>query len=359
MKTILLSTSSLWNCGDDFIREGVCELLNCRPDVRILWWNRGYGITDTYANDLDINLPLVDYFIVAGTPQWAYKNERIYRYCLKKDIPLSLIGVGTRNVIIKSHYKLLQQVAKSGLCELALARDNHAFEALRELGFENVNTMLDPAFFMQPLNGRGELNILGWRKQLLSENDPSFPYRHPYRWLNQTGKTALKYHMLLKSKKMYDDNMTKLFSSMSEPKIVIVHDNREMQEAQKLFGIQRVFYSTDYREMFKKFSMAIRYVGSRIHGAIPSFVHGAAVDLIYMSSKASVIDTSMAILAKNTGEPSGLMKVKYLNKENINFSSINEQVPMNNEILTNVIKKEREKIRNILKTQPVLTDFLV
>ena len=67
MKTLLLSTSSLWNCGDDFIREGVMELMQFRPDVRILWWNRGYGITDTYANDLRINLPHVDYVILAGT----------------------------------------------------------------------------------------------------------------------------------------------------------------------------------------------------------------------------------------------------------------------------------------------------
>jgi len=67
MKTVLLGTTSLWNCGDDFIREGVLELLQLKSGVRTLWWNRGYGIKNAYANDLDTNLPLIDYFIAAST----------------------------------------------------------------------------------------------------------------------------------------------------------------------------------------------------------------------------------------------------------------------------------------------------
>ena len=99
MKTILISTSSLWNCGDDFIREGVMETLDVRDDVRTLWWNRGFGIGESYANDLKLNLSHADYVVIAGTPKWIFNNERIYQHCLQKKIPLALIGVGTRDLI--------------------------------------------------------------------------------------------------------------------------------------------------------------------------------------------------------------------------------------------------------------------
>ncbi|MCA9399433.1 MAG: polysaccharide pyruvyl transferase family protein, partial [Candidatus Omnitrophica bacterium] len=173
MKTLLLSTSSLWNCGDDFIRDGVLELLCPNDDVRTLWWNRGYGIQNAYANDLDINLALTDYFIVAGTPKWVFKNEQIYRYCLEKKIPMSLIGVGTRDLIAKSQYDLMKKVAASGLCEVCLTRDRLAHEALKELGFSNGEMILCPCFFKPVLTKQEKKwHILSSREQYNFNVDP-------------------------------------------------------------------------------------------------------------------------------------------------------------------------------------------
>lgn len=148
MKTILFSTTSLHNCGDDFIRDGLLNLINLKPKTNTIWWNRAAVIKRKFSNDLKINLSLMDYFIIAGTPKWIGKNEKIYRYCLKKRVPLSIIGVGTagglKNIIQK---RLMEKVAASNLCEVALARDYLAKETLEKSGFQNVKLMLDTAFF--------------------------------------------------------------------------------------------------------------------------------------------------------------------------------------------------------------------
>lgn len=358
MKTVLLSTSSLWNCGDDFIRDGVMELMQFRPDVRILWWNRGYGITDTYANDLSINLPHIDYVILAGTPQWVYKNERIYQYCLKKDIPLSIMGVGTRSAFSRFHSTLMRRVAESGLCEAVLARDETAAYALKEFGFWNVELTLDPTFFMHPFNGERKINILGWRKQFTFDNDPSLLVRYPHKVIyTQVVNKVIKRHFWSGRKEAYDKLMVHLFSLMPQPKMVIVHDNREIEEAQKLFGSENVFYSIDYREMFKRFATARNYVGSRIHGAIPSLIHGASIHLIYTSKKALVMENAIGILSTYIKDVYKGIKVSYFAEE-IEPIQVYEN-PINSELMDMAIRKEKERVHSILKSQPLLNSFIL
>lgn len=356
MITVLLSTSSLWNCGDDFIREGLLELLQFKPDVRIVWWNRGYGIANGYANDLDVNLPLMDYFIVAGTPQWIYKNERIYRHCLKRQIPLSIIGVGMRNIVSKSHYRLMKQVAKSGLCEVAFARDKVAFVTLKELGFSNVHLTPDPAFFMPSLNGEKKVNILGWRDQFNYDYDPTLLYRHPLRLAKTQLIKWLKREDRAKMRRKYNNLMLQVFSKMARPKTVIVHDNREINEAENLFGAEYVFYSTDYREIFKKYSVAKNYVGSRLHGAISSIIHGASVHLIYTNKKAEAIENSINILYAYIKSIRRSIKVSYFGEERIYPKECG--VAINKESLKVAISKEKEKTRYILKKQPILKNYI-
>lgn len=358
MKTVLLSTSSLWNCGDDFIREGILVLLQFKPDVRILWWNRGYGVAATYANDLNTNLPLMDYFILAGTPQWIYKNERIYQYCLKREIPLSMIGVGTRNAFSNAHCKLMRRVAESGLCEVALARDNIALQTFREFGFQNVRLILDPCFFKRPLDKEKTMNILGWRKQFTFDNDPTFLFQYPhkviYMWLVNK---VLRRQIWSRRKENYDKLMVQIFSIMPQPKMVIIHDNHEIQEAQELFGPKYVFYSSDYREIFKRYAMARSYVGSRIHGAIPSLIHQAPVHLIYTDKKASVIESAVDILSSYIKDIHKGVKLSYFAEEEISSLQFLEN-PIDSELMDVAISREKESIRSILKSQRVLSSFI-
>ena len=164
MKTLLISTTNLWNCGDDFIREGLLELMRLKPYVRTLWWNRAYGITDTFANDLTVNLRAADYVLIAGTPEWINMTHRLYLHCLRYGIPLSLIGVGLRGGIKNVwERQLMERLATSGLVEVCTARDQVAAEFLRSLGFKDVQLTLDPAFFIRPLPGQRINSILCWR----------------------------------------------------------------------------------------------------------------------------------------------------------------------------------------------------
>jgi len=361
MKTVLISTTCLWNCGDDFIREGILELLQLKPNVRVLWWNRGYGIKNAYTNSLDINLPLIDYFIVAGTPEWLYKNEHIYRYCINKRIPISIIGVGTRNVFGRMHRNLLKEIAKSGLCEVAMSRDKDAAHVFKELKFQNTGIILDPAFFMKPLIANKTINILTWRGYFI-EDEPFFRFRYPHKWIYR------QLNIKIRSRKMgavlkenYNNLMKKIFRAMPEPKEVLVHDNYEIQKAEELFETKNVFYSTDYREMFKRYSSSRIYVGSRIHGAIPSIIHGAAASLLYTNVKAEVLESSLEILSRYISDFSRVLKVKYLNDKNMqfNFRELVDVNPLGQKIIVDAINKEKQRVREILKSQPILSSIMM
>jgi polysaccharide pyruvyl transferase WcaK-like protein len=363
MKTVLLSTSSLWNCGDDFIRLGLLELLQLRPDVGVIWWNQGYGIRNAYANDLDLNLSLMDYFVVAGKPQWIYKNEKIYRYCLDNQIPLSIVGVGTRNVQSNSQVKLMKDVANSGLCEAAFARDKYALAALKDFGFENARLILDPAFFMQPLDidpEKASLNILGWREQFRVNYDPGFFFRFPLKFILGQIRTIQTSGRTSKLRQEYDELMLGIFSSMPEPKLVIVHDNREVSKAENMFGSEYVFYSTEYWDIFKKYARTHRYIGSRIHGATPSLIHGASVSLIYTNKKAQVLENAKAILSNYGRDIIDEIDVRYFGEESIDLESIVERFvhPSSNEMLQEAIRCEKQELRSVLLETPILSQFM-
>lgn len=361
MKTILLSTSSLWNCGDDFIREGVLELLQLKEDVRTLWWNRGFGISKTYANSLKVNLPLMNYFIVAGTPKWIFNSEPIYRYCLKKGTPLSIIGVGTRDIYGKSQYNLLKKVAKSGLCEAALARDKSAAETLQELGFKDVELILDPCFFKKPIHQDiRELNILGWREQYSLDADPKLLIRFPgYALRALLEKKIFKRENLVKKRKLYNEFMLNVFNKLPNPKLVTVHDNREIKKAEELFGKEYVFYSTDPNKLFAKYSKAKFYIGSRIHGALPALLHGASIHLIYTTKKSQVLSDAIRILSPNVKDIQTRIKIDIFNTNQRPETIEPPEQPSNNTLLNSALTKERERVHNILKSKPILKKYIL
>lgn len=263
MKTLLLSTTSGWNCGDDFIRWGLLRALNLRPDVRVLWWNRGYGIEASYANDLDVNLPLADAIIMAGTPEWGARNERLYRHALETDTPIYLLGVGKHGGI-DDHADLFGSVVDAGLIRLAIARDTMAHETLACYGVD-ADVLCDPAFYMDPLPG-GDVAIVGWRL---------------------VGRPANPRQSEVLDGLLYDS-----WSRLDGPKVVVVHDNREVAPAEELFGAESVYYATDPRDLLDVYARCRYYVGARIHGAVPSLLAGAPAHLYYQSNKAECVEVA-------------------------------------------------------------------
>ncbi|MHC4742057.1 MAG: polysaccharide pyruvyl transferase family protein [Planctomycetota bacterium] len=355
MKTVLMSTSSLWNCGDEFIRNGVLNLLNLKGDVRTLWWNRAKGVRCAYENDLKLNIRHCDYFVVAGTPSWINSTEYIYRYCLKRDIPIAIIGAGTRGGIWNFRQKsLLRKLSESGLVEVCLVRDEYALETLRAYGFDNVELILDPAFFATPLAVDNKVNILGWRDYMVPEKVK----------LRDKAKRAFDrisggYRELRSFAAWYDGFMQDIFGQLADPKLVVLHSNREIEKAERLFGEEHVFYATDYREIFRVYSTAKRYIGSRIHGAIPSIIHGACVDVLYLVEKARVIENSAEILSKYVSDIADSIRVFYIKDRNISFPHdfAEEQTP-DRDAIYSALEQEKRKIQHTLKQAKRLSNFI-
>lgn len=354
MKTILISTSSLWNCGDDFIRNGVLNLLNLKSEVRTIWWNRANGVRSAFANDLKLNISHCDYFIVAGTPTWINSTEYIYRYCLKNRVPIALIGVGSRGGIWNFRQKnLLRKLAKSDLVEICMVRDEFAFETLKGYGFGDVTLILDPAFFVTPLATNGKVNILGWRDYTVPEKMKLRDYAK-----RTVGRVRPNHRELRTFVKWYDRFMQDIFHQLPSPRLVVVHDNREIKRAEGLFGAEYVFYSTDYRQIFKIYSGAKTYIGSRIHGAIPCFVHGACVNLLYLIDKAHVFENSAEILSKRVAGIKNSMKVVYIQNRNIRFPQDFVDTTPDRNAIRLALDEEKVNIQKILKQRKVLSTFL-
>ncbi|ABZ76851.1 hypothetical protein Shal_2292 [Shewanella halifaxensis HAW-EB4] len=361
MKTILFSTSSLWNCGDDYIRDGVNELLQLKEDVRVLWWNRGFGITNSYANALKVNLPLMDYFIVAGTPKWIFNNEKIYQYCLDHSIPLSIIGVGTKDFVTSAQYELMRKIARSGLCEIVIARDKAAYQAFKELGFTNCHLMLDPCFFKptRPGSTLPKLHIVGWREQYSLDGDPKLALKHPLLVVKRLlSGGALNFADKNKLKQTYDNLFIDYFNRLPSPKIVTVHDNREIAAAEALFGKDNVYYATDYEALFSLYSRAKSYFGSRIHGAIPAIIHGASAQLVYTTEKAEVVTQSMEIIGKSYPEISDFVSVHQFNQEFKTIPPLATSARIELETLHQAIETNRLETQKQLALLPTLRDYL-
>ena len=275
MKTVLLSTSACWNCGDDWIREGLLHALQLRPEVRQLWWNRGYGIRNEYQNSLIVNLPLVDYVIMAGTPEWIDKNEDIIVWCMRKRVPMAFLGIGrTGGYIPERHEKLVQDLVASGLVEITIPRDKIAQELLEQMGFTPTLPLSDPALFLPPLPNSGprDLSAVCWRG--IGDPSPTESYDIPTYGNQQRMSLGL----------------VEAYKELPAPKMVVVHENREVAPAEELFG-EKVFFSSDPAELYRFYSRARYFIGTRIHGWVASVIHGAPGYLLYPSPKAAVVET--------------------------------------------------------------------
>lgn len=260
MRTLLLSTTTGWNCGDDFIRWGVMAALS--PDTRVLWWNRGWGIHDEYANSLDVNLPLVDAIVFAGTPEWYDRNERLYDWALEHRTPLYFLGVGKHGGLA-GDLSPLRAVQEAGLVRVAIARDAAALDVFDRAGIA-AHVLCDPAVFAPPSPAHPNLFVVGWRSLGAAALDRPAP----------ADDTVLTRALLA------------AWDQADAPKCVVVHDNREVAAAEHLFGAGNVYYTSDPVGMWRFYGRCRYYVGARIHGAVAAVVHGAPAHLLYANDKA-------------------------------------------------------------------------
>ncbi|MCK4821426.1 polysaccharide pyruvyl transferase family protein, partial [bacterium] len=238
---------------------------------------------------------------------------------------------------------LMRKLAKSGLVEVCMVRDKNALAVLKEYGFSDVTLILDPAFFVTPSAANGSVNILGWRDYKVPEKMRLRDYAK-----RTVERIAGKHREIVSFAAWYDRFMQDVFHQLPSPKLVVVHDNREIKRAEELFGREYVFYSTDYREIFKAYSTAGRYIGSRIHGAVPSFIHGACVNVLYFTDKAHVIENSAEILSRYVGGIENSLKVIYIKNRNISFpKDFVDEAPDRNAVRS-ALEQEKKTIQEKL-----------
>lgn len=267
MSRVLISTTSGWNAGDDWIRDGLLRAIQLREEISTIWWNRGWGIAQTHGNAPGVNLPLADYVIMAGTPEWIDRTTAVYRHCLDTDTRIALLGIGkTGGYREEKHGELMRAVVDAGLIEIAIVRDQIAQRTLAKLGVDS-QVMCDPAMFHPPSVPGGDRLIIGWRGL------GPITWGDPYEFSDQDRR--LTFHLTGEWDR-----------AAGKDRIVTVHDNREMAAASELFGKKHVRYSSDYRELMHHYWRCGHYVGARIHGFVGALIHGASAHLIYHSNKA-------------------------------------------------------------------------
>ena len=329
MTAILFSTTNGHNCGDDFIRNGIINLLDLSPPISTLWWNRGAHLAEDpelnkYSNDPEVNLRAADYVIIAGTPEWLDRTEHIYKHCLDQGKPLSIVGVGMRGGRFDKYESLMNKLAGSGLVEICTVRDLTAYKTLRMFGFDNVEIFPDPAFFNPPaFDTEKKYNIFCWRK---------------------LGHA---------SQKKFNASAVQFVRKMGKPRIVTVHDNAELDEAKALFPGEKVYYSAEYLDMHKFYSRCKYFAGTRIHGAVMALLAGAGVHLMYENDKANAFHCSVEILG-----------LYYRDLERrVQLGGINQfprKIPprMNTIELSYAIEAERLRYKNRLRAAPELGKIL-
>ena len=106
---ILISTTSNWNPGDDFIRYGVEYLLSKKygDNINYIHYNRNpdYFKLDVWemgsnhkSNNMNgpIDMSLIDMVVLAGSPEWLHGPLKPLYEALKNhpNVPLVAIGVG-------------------------------------------------------------------------------------------------------------------------------------------------------------------------------------------------------------------------------------------------------------------------
>ena len=166
MKSVLVSSTRQWNCGDEFIWFGVRRLLQAAAsDLNFVLWNRHpdlrprprlytrklwkefYAATHDNSFHLDPDGAL-DYVMFAGTPEWAQGNnvDPVLEYIRRNGIRAAFIGVGAVRGIPEIP-DLLASVLRENT-DLIVTRDARAYQAVQE--FPNSAEDVCPALFSAP-----------------------------------------------------------------------------------------------------------------------------------------------------------------------------------------------------------------
>ena len=250
MKTILFNTTRQWNPGDEFILQGVQNLLACQhtpiifnrhPDLK-------WGVTRDNSFNLKKHLLTnVDYYIAAGTPEWETRGLwPLFDKLIEAQTPCSWLGIGQApRVQERLAHLFLNQT------DVIACRDRGALGACRKY---NPTLLPCPAFFASEVNkSRTMLKRLG-----------------VIYMTSRTGANRISEADAAALRELISDLLRE------HPNLVIVcHYLDEFLEAKSLWPEQEIRYSYDSRDYPDFFLDLDLVVGHRLHGVILAASTGA------------------------------------------------------------------------------------
>jgi len=333
-KNILVSTTNGWNPGDDFIREGSLSLIKNKYNHNYLYWNRSPDSKKMFMNNLPNNMSLMDYFLVAGSPEWLNNNELVYNYCVKNNIKMTLIGIGLaqsdrlRSIILQSK-KLIDTV---------ICRDQSSYNYLKSM---NIDAKILPC--PASLSGKNikRNKIKNISIGFMSINTKNTWSQDKKIFSKEYNKNFLKIVDYLKNKN-YNIN-------------IICHYPADVVEAKTLFNNIDIYYSHNYRDYYKWYEESDIYIGSRVHGAILSLGYSSPAFLIGIDNRSEALKTyndffSDIEIKHIMGNDTTLFdKIKnWFEMTEKNYIDINNKIINNMNRLRDIYELEVKKMNNYI-----------
>ncbi|QBJ16070.1 polysaccharide pyruvyl transferase family protein [Agrobacterium sp. 33MFTa1.1] len=325
---IIFSTTRQWNPGDEFILQGVRNVLkelevdhcpviyNRNPDIRPSHQDRQLFRTSKLPSDFnsqvdfvdleanlklgffdnsvkpDTNCEFVDWVIMSGTPEWcSARMTDLYSLILRYNLPVMIIGVGGNCDIYHESYR--EVISKS---KLLTVRDHNTFKAVLKQGF-SAEEIPCPALLSAKVNQ--ELNIQNVKKIALiyhATADDSVIW-------NGFSSDAFNYTNSLYRRLLSDYAGQYQFS-------IVCHYIDEIPLARRDFPdleIEYSFESKDYYHIYSQFDLV---VGPRVHGVGVAASLGVPGIAISHDSRGSTTKGFLAeVLSVGTPESEALAKI--------------------------------------------------
>ncbi len=247
-KNILFNTTRQWNIGDQIIMLGILNILK-RLNFNIFIYNRHPSIYGTGKDNSFVgtrhNLENIDYYIAAGTPEWAdQKLKPLYEEIAKRRIPRSFIGIGGVGCGYIDSFPALKNLFMKA--DILSARDSQSYEIIKQFGGIKLPC---PGFLcgQDPVYTINENPVIG----LVFTTDKTNP---------NTISTELKQDLINGYKKIIEKREA----------FIICHFIDEALEARTHFPNTPIFYSYDARDYEKPYSWCDLVISPRLHGALLS-----------------------------------------------------------------------------------------
>ena len=272
-KRIIFSSTRGWNPGDEFILEGIRNVLRAagvefveilynrhplvrtgfggdkllrgasflladNPDLQVKKLKNGKRIMFMDNSFYPVNERVADYIIFAGTPEWAGKrNRELYKYALKHKIRGALLGVGLKNEITDVEREYL-----SNYVDTIVTRDSESYEQLKEFGaIKGVCPALFSAGDVRKVEGLNRVGIV---------------FQGTGLWANSISveifdKLVPVYNQILKE-----------FSGE-----IICHHFADYVRAVEIFGYGApTYYTSNWRDLLNHYRNFDIVIGTRLHG---------------------------------------------------------------------------------------------